>query len=87
MAFLGSNLSRRDGRDLFLYVAGGAEQWLALAFEGPCNDNPIAVLGDHGHRLVGEFANPAAAQRAVEGFAKRWLRGAKIDGCACVSLP
>ena len=83
MAFLGSNVPRNDGRDLFLYVAGGGERWLALAFEGPRDDNPIAVLGDHAHRLIGEFANPSAAQHALEVFAKKWLRGAKIDECGC----
>jgi hypothetical protein len=83
MAFLGTNVSKPNGRDLFLYVAGGGEQWMALAFEGPRDDNPLAVLNDHAHRLVGEFANPAAAQRAAEGFARRWQRGAKIDACGC----
>lgn len=86
MSFLGSNTSRSDGRDLFLYVAGGGERWLALALEAPRGDDPIEVLGDHAHRLVGEFANPAAAQRAAEGFARRWLRGERIDECQCDTI-
>ena len=86
MAFLGTNSSRGDGRDLFLYVAGGGEKWLALAFEGPRNNNPLTVLGDHAHRLIGEFANPATAQHAAEGFARKWLRGAKIHECGCDAI-
>lgn len=82
-AFLGSSVPRDDGRDLFLYVAGSGARWIVLALEGPRSKDPIAVFGDHAHRLIGEFANPAAAQRAGEGFAKRWLRGAKIDMCGC----
>lgn len=87
MAFLGAGASRGDKRDLFLYVAGGGRRWIALALEGPREDDLLAVLGDHAHRLIGEFANPAAAQRAAEGFARRWRRGKKIAECGCEDIP
>jgi len=86
LSFLGTSVSRSDGRELFLNVAGGAERWFALAFEGPRDASPFTLLDDHAHRLIGEFANPAAAQRAGEGFAKRWLRGVKIDECRCLDI-
>jgi hypothetical protein len=45
--------------------------------------SPRAFLGDHGHRLVGEFATMAAAQRALEIFSRRWMRGRTIEECDC----
>jgi len=81
-AYLGSRVFR-SGRELFLYVSGSGEKWIALAVEGPSDGDPHAVLADHGHRIVGEFATSAAAQRAAQGFAKKWLRGKQIEDCGC----
>ena len=86
MAFVGANVHRDGKRELFLYVAGGDETWMALAFEGPRSKNPLAVLGDHAHRLIGEFATMTAAQRASESYARRWMRGATIVGCGCEDI-
>lgn len=73
-------------RGLFVYVAGEDDNWLAVAVEGPRDRGPQALLGDHAHQLIGEFANLAAAQRAAEGFARRWLRGKKIGECGCEDI-
>ena len=88
VSFFGAWVRRDDDdRQLFVYVAqGGADKpWIALAVEGPTGIvDPRAILDDHGHRLIGEFANGPAAQRASEGFAKKWLRGhVRIEDCAC----
>jgi hypothetical protein len=81
-AYLGARVFR-SRRELFLYVSGGGETWIAMAFEGPSNGGAHAVLADHGHRIVGEYASSAAAQRAAQGFAKKWLRGKSIEDCGC----
>lgn len=85
ITFLGGFLQRDDGRLLFVYVAPRRDDaWLALAVEGPGRGDPRAVLDDHGHRLIGEFATGEAAQRAAEHFARRWLvRRVPVEACAC----
>jgi hypothetical protein len=61
---------------------------MALVFEGPTDGSARAVFADHSHRIVGEFANAKAAQRAAEGFARKWLRSArKIAECGCGDVP
>jgi hypothetical protein len=89
MNFVSVAVPRADKRNLILYVAGEAEQWVALALEVPRvpkSRDPRAILDDHAHRMIGEFANPEAAQRAAAGFAKRWLKGTKIDECRCEDI-
>jgi len=89
MNFVGAVVPRADKRNLILYVAGEGDEWLALALEVPSvpkSRDPSAILDDHAHRMIGEFANPAAAQRAAAGFARRWLKGTKIDECRCEDI-
>ncbi len=84
LSLLGAWVCRPDGRKLFVYVAPDGDDWLCVAVEAPDHAEPRAVLADHGHRLIGQFASGTAAQRAAEGFARRWLRGRKkIDACDC----
>lgn len=87
LSFLGAWVRRPDGRKLFVYVADDDGEWVALAVEGPDKGDAHAVLDDHGHRMIGQFANGPAAQRAAAGFARRWMRSrAKIDECGCLEI-
>jgi hypothetical protein len=83
VTFLRTIASRSDGRSLIMQVGGDGDSWFAIGVEVPRASNALEVLDDHAHRLVGEFANPKAAQRAAETFTRRWLRGTKIDACGC----
>lgn len=85
LTFLGGFSRRADGRVLFVYVAPKRDDaWLALAVEGPSGGDPRAMLDDHGHRLIGEFATGEAAQRAAESFARKWwMHRAPVEECAC----
>jgi len=85
LTFMGGWVDRPDGRSLFVYVAGiRQDAWIALAVEGPGRGDLRAILDDHGHRLIGEFANLPAARRAVEDFSRRWRRSrARVEECAC----
>lgn len=83
LAFLGASITRED-RELFLYVSPCTSQrWIVLAFEGPVTGDARAILSDHGHELVGDYATLTKAQRAAESFGKSWLRRSTVAPCGC----
>lgn len=88
MAFHAANFSRGDGRSIVVFVGGPDDdgEYAAIVLEGATKDfGTSAVLHDHGHRVIGTFANDAAARRAAEGFARRWIKSGKsVEECACL---
>lgn len=60
-------------------------KFVAIAIEAAAPANTAeAVFGDHAHELIGRYETAAAAKRAAEGYAAKWLRRRPAaPRCAC----
>lgn len=67
-------------------------RWHVLAFETSVAASAAslaAVLGDHGHKIVGDYDVPSAAFAAAEAYARAWVRRSRtsrVVGCACPTI-